>query len=367
MTLFQRAKMTTANLKMGFYGFAGSGKTFTATNTAIGLIQHMRKLDLQVAQKPIFFLDTETGSDWIAPKIEGADIELFTAKTRAFSDLLSAVDDAEQNASLLLVDSLSHFWTELTESYAKKMRRKYGLQFQDWAYLKAEWAKFTTKFINSNLHIIVCGRAGYEYDYFEEEGGKKQLAKTGVKMKAEGEMSYEPSLVVLMTRETNPNTNKIVRVANIMKDRSALLDGKSFKNPTFKSFLPHIKSLNLGGEQLGVDTSRTSEADMPASKRDQSTVQRKIVLNEIQDVLVLNYPGTSKDEKKAKLELLQKHFKASWTEIEEVMPLDDLRMGYDTLFTELTEQPSKYAHLFNQTVDVDDEIPHQEATQNASD
>ena len=101
--------MTTANLKMGFYGFAGSGKTYTATNTAIGLIQHMRKLELQTSQKPIFFLDTETGSDWVAPRIEGAGIELFTAKTRAFSDLLAAVDDAEQNASLLLVDSLSHF------------------------------------------------------------------------------------------------------------------------------------------------------------------------------------------------------------------------------------------------------------------
>lgn len=358
MTLFKRATMTTANLKMGFYGFAGSGKTYTATNTAIGLIQHMRKLELQTSQKPIFFLDTETGSDWVAPRIEGAGIELFTAKTRAFSDLLAAVDDAEQNASLLLVDSLSHFWTELTESYAKRKKRKYGLQFQDWAYLKAEWAKFTTKFINSNLHIIVCGRAGYEYDYFEEEGGKKQLAKTGIKMKAEGEMSYEPSLVVFMDRETNPNTKKVVRIANIMKDRSSLLDGKSFKNPTFKSFLPHINSLNLGGEQLGVDTSRTSEADIPADQRDNTSVQRSIVLDETKDILLLNFPGSTNAEKKAKVELLHKHFKASWAEIEKVMPLDDLRIGYDSLFTELTGDTSKYSHLFNNK-ELDDEIPHE--------
>jgi len=35
----------------------------------------------------------------------------------------------------------------------------------------------------------------------DEESGKKNLEKTGIKMKAKGELGYEPSLLVLMERE----------------------------------------------------------------------------------------------------------------------------------------------------------------------
>ena len=42
MALFRKAEVTSAYLKMGIMGFAGSGKTYTATQTAIRLVQHMR-------------------------------------------------------------------------------------------------------------------------------------------------------------------------------------------------------------------------------------------------------------------------------------------------------------------------------------
>src|SRR5262249_17151189 len=113
MALFTKAEVTSSYLKMGMMGFAGSGKTYTATSVAIGLHK------LAKSTKPIFFLDTETGSDWIKPRIEAAGIELFTAKTRAFKDLLDAIPEAETNASLLLVDSLTHFWVELTDAYMR--------------------------------------------------------------------------------------------------------------------------------------------------------------------------------------------------------------------------------------------------------
>ena len=40
--------------------------------------------------------------------------------------------------------------------------------------------------------------------------------------------------------------------------------------------------------------------------------------------------------------MIRKHFNASWTEIEEVMPLFDLRAGYDSLHRELEGVPSRY-------------------------
>lgn len=356
MSLFRKAEVTSAYLKMGLMGFAGSGKTYTATQTAIGLIHLMQEKGVACADRPLFFLDTETGSDWVKPQVEAAGIELFTAKTRAFTDLLASVDEAEKNASLLLVDSISHFWAELCDAYMKSKKRN-RLQFEDWAFLKKEWGKFTDRFINSQLHVILCGRAGYEYDYFQDEAGKKQLEKTGIKMKAEGEMGYEPSLLVLMERETNLETMKVHRTASILKDRSTAIDGKQFHNPTFDHFMPHIKYLNLGGKQLGVDTTRNSEAEMPADERDNRALHRKIVLDEIESLLVRYYPGQTAQEKRTKLDLLKTNFQASWTEMEKLMPLSDLRAGYDTLHRALEGEPSRYSEVVKAAPEMNDSIP----------
>lgn len=360
MALFRKAEVTSAYLKMGLLGFAGAGKTYTGTLTGVGLVKHMRELGIPYADKPIFFLDTETGSDWVKPMIEKEGIELFTAKTRAFMDLQSAVKEAEGAASLLLVDSISHFWKELCDAYMKKKNRN-RLQFEDWSYLKSEWGKFTDQFINSKLHIILCGRAGYEYDYFEDDAGKKQLEKTGIKMKAEGEMGYEPSLLVLMERSMDVEEKQTWRTATVLKDRSTRLDGKQFTNPTYASFLPHIQLLNLGGAQLGVDTTRTSESTIPSDVRDQNKLRRRIVIDEIQDLLILHYPGQSASDKRTKVDLLRTHFNnASWTEIEELMPLPNLKAGYDTLHQILQGEPSKYSMAAKLDVvkPMNDEIPH---------
>jgi hypothetical protein len=80
-----------------------------------------------------------------------------------------------------------------------------------------------------------------------------------------------------------------------------------------------------------------------ADKRDWQPVQRRIAVDEIQTLLVLHIPGQAAADKKRKVELIRKHFSnASWTEIEEVMPLFDLRAGYDTLHQELEGKPSRY-------------------------
>lgn len=358
--LFKKSTSTTAFLKMGIMGFAGSGKTHTAALVAIGM-HKLLTLQKQDA-KPVFFLDTETGADWVAPMFDAAGIELQTAKTRAFKDLMAATAEAEKNGSILIVDSITHFWVELCDSYQRARNRK-RLQFEDWAYLKKEWRRFTDLFINSRLHIILCGRAGYEYDYFEDDAGKKQLEKTGIRMKAEGEMGYEPSILVLMEREMDLGDKRVYRVAHILKDRSTKIDGKSFENPTFNSFAPHVAFLNIGGAQMGVDTTRRSDdtIEPDTNKRDLSPIRRKIVLDEIKDLLTLTWPGQAAAEKKAKIEALQEFLKAGWVEMEEVMPWFDLVVGYDLLHRKLKGQPSRYAnemadHSGNDAA-LDDAIP----------
>lgn len=339
MSLFTKAANTQCFLKAGFMGLAGSGKTYTASKVAIGLVGYLRERNLPEGGRPVYFADTETGSSYVKPHFDKAEIELFTAKTRAFSDLVALVDEAESNSGILLIDSITHFWREFTESYAKKKNRN-RLEFQDWSFLKTEWGKFTDRFVNSKLHIIMCGRMGYEYDFFkDEETGKKQLEKTAVKMKAETETGYEPSLLVWMERYMDMATKEVCREAHVLKERFDVIDGQSFKDPTFVTFLPHIELLSLGGIQVGVDSSRTSEAIIPGIEGKPEwqvrKEQKEIALDEITEVIKKHHGGRSESDQLARGDLLEKHFGTrSWKKIE-TLDFDIIKKGRASLWISL--------------------------------
>jgi len=308
MSMFKEAENQMAYLKAGFMGFQGSGKTTTATKLAVGLQKLLTERGLPGGGAPIFFADTETGADWVKRDCDEAGVNLLVNKTRAFKHLVPMVDEVEKTKSILIIDSITHFWRDLTESYARKKNRKHGLQFQDWSFLKEEWGKFTDAYVNSNAHIIMCGRAGYEYSNEKnEETGKNDLIKDGVKMKAEGETGYEPNLLVFMERLQGLNKNSpevdVKRQALILKDRSRLLDGKSFLNPCFEDFLPHIECLNLGGTHVGVDTDENSDSIIPGYDNENTALERKICMEEIKEEINKHLPGTTAAVKKQKGDL----------------------------------------------------------------
>lgn len=350
MSLFKPAQNNAAYLKAAFMGLAGSGKTFTASGLAIGMVKHMQKLGLEQANKPVYFVDSENGASWMIKRFEEAGVPLQVASTTTFTDLAEAMNIARDEASVLIIDSITAFWVEFTETYKEVKKRKRGLEFQDWSWLKTEWRKkFTTRYLNDPVHTIMCGRMGFEYEHYVDDSGKKQIEKTGVKLKAEGELGFEPSLLVQMDRVQDLETNKIHHVAHILKDRrpdAKSLDGKSIKNPQFAHFLPHIEYLNLGGKQFAFDDKASSAAAIPEDERmtsDTNSTRRAIALEEIQALLVKHYPSTSAQEKAAKQALIVKHFKTpSWTEMEKLMPLHDLQSGFDSLHRELEKEPSRY-------------------------
>lgn len=89
----------------------------------------------------------------------------------------------------------------------------------------------------------------------------------------------------------------------------------------------------------GVIWEETSER--PATAEDKaSDTERMIVVEEIKSLIILKVEPTNK---RRKLELLETHFKTtSWTQVANVLPIDKLRSGYDTMHFTLTEKWSKY-------------------------
>lgn len=312
--LLKPAENQMAYLKAGILGFPGSGKTFTASIIARGIYQ-MTKAD-----KPVAFLDTETGTDFEISRFKAAGIPLVVFKSRAFADLLKVVQEAESDCSVLIIDSISHCWTELLTAF-QKQKKVERLLFHHWGPIKAEWRQFTDLYLNSKLHIVMCGRAGWEYDYEEAEDGHKELIKTGTKMRAETEMGYEPSLLLEMqlVREDKVKIGaKPLHRCHVLKDRSDQINGRHFDNPDFNAFLPHLASLNIGGDHLAIEARSSDGMFQSGESLYQKNKAREIVAEELKNELYLQLPGNTEDTKRKRMLICRSIFETdSWKAIED--------------------------------------------------
>ena len=341
MTLLQKAKPEMAYLKLGIYGEAGSGKTYTSTKIAIDLHKHIK------SDKPIGFIDTETGSDFMIPIFKRAKIQLLVAKSRAFKDMIEIIDEAEKSCAVLIIDSITHIWNEMTEAYCKKHKIP-RISLPHWQPVKQTWREYTRRFCNSKLHVIMAGRSADKWEDVVDEEEVKELRKVGTKMRCETEISYEPSLLVEMIQvNKSPQAGSgWIHKMWVIKDRwneDSHLEGKSFDNPTLEAILPHVKLLNLGGKHRAIDESRSSE-DMFEKNTNGAAIFRKIkILTEkVQNALYRAFPSPNKKEDKiGRLDLLKKAFDTdSWTDVCSLRH-EDLEVGLAIIESEIKEEAKK--------------------------
>lgn len=353
MALFKKAENEVAYLKAGLLGFAGSGKTYTASLIATGLARRLG------GKRPVAFFDTENGANYVIPIFEREKLELLTVKTRAFADLLEAVKEAEQSCDVLIIDSISHVWTELLEAFQRKNKIS-RLLFHHWGPIKSEWRQFTDAYLTSRLHIVMAGRAAWEYDYDTNEDGTKDLVKTGTRMRAETEMGYEPSLLLEMERIKEEGRTGWIHRCKVLKDRSDLIDGQIFDDPTFECFEPVVKTLNIGGKHFVLDTERTSDSalDSPDFSVMERRRQQTVLWEEIEGIKTKYLPGSTNREKFVWITCKETVFgTTSDTDIQSRHP-KVLRSGRDllehlVLFVSETESPPTKVGEFKKWLSVE--------------
>lgn len=336
MSMLKKAENKMAFAKIGLYGDAGSGKTFTAAKIAIGLHKFAG------LSKPVGMFDTEPAASYIIPLFQKAGIEfLVYDESRALKDLMAFMDEAGESCSIVIIDSITHIWRDVQESYLAKVnetRERNGkkpitqLEFQDWRPIKSAWGKFTDRYLSSKLHCIVCGRAGSIYEYQQNERtGKKELITIGTKMATEKELGYEPSLLIEMVKRREDGA--IVNTAIVEKDRSAALNGKEISMPDFDKLRPHFDALNLGASHVTI-ADRDSREMFTDSGDDNWTAekrQREIWCEEIEGLLVKHYPSQSATDRSAKVNMIEKVFNTrSWTRVQN-MRSEDIKAGFEQM------------------------------------
>ena len=333
-----------SHLKAGFLGFAGAGKTHTAMLLALGV---RKFFDLK---GPIAMYDTEKGVDYIGPRVfRETGQKIVGVQSRSLDDLIAFTNECvKAGVSVAIADSMTHPWREVCRSALQEInarRKQKGqyplkkLEFQHWGPIKDRWEVFTSLFLNSPLHMIVCGRAGYEYDFEqtdEDNHQKKELVKTGIKMKTEGEFGFEPGLVVEMSIEQNLDAqakNRIINQATVLKCRFDVINGYTCDRPTFDFFKPHVQLLDPS-IYAPLDTEAKTKLGLDEDGSDEARNEmrsREILAEEVKGLFTLYLPGQSAEEKKRKAQFLQQHFgSTSWTAVER-MHSDKLKAGFESL------------------------------------
>ncbi len=314
--------------KAAFEGFAGTGKTYTAAKVAIGLHKRVG------SKKPVIIFDTEKAAKFLKSMFAAEGIEVLVRESKSLADLKETMTRMREGASdVLIIDSISHVWEDFLKSYAEKVRRT-RLEFQDWGVIKPTWkTEFSDVFVRDPYNIIMTGRAGYEYENeINKETGKREIYKSGIKMKVEGETAYEPDLLVLMERMQEMeggSIKKVTRQGIVIKDRSTVIDGKVFENPDYKDFAPAIDVMLEAPEKLETTAERDAGTLFRTEEEKYEWKQmKKRWLEEIENYLVSVWPGQSADQKKLKIDAIKYAFDTmSWTVVESLRP-EALEAGF---------------------------------------
>lgn len=349
--LLKKATVEQASAKVGIFAPQGAGKTTTSILIAIGLSKTYHD------GAPIAFMDTENGSDYVVPICDVENIQMMNFKSRAFKDMKAGLKEAEQSGCCVyIVDSYTHPWKELVDSFKAKSNRK-KLEFHHMDALKTLWQSWTDSMLNAPLHIILAGRLGYVWDRAEDEddGTKGELIRLGTKMKSESEAGYEPSLLIEMeglqpdaarAKRSRAKQGTIVHHAYVLKDRWRILNGRTFTfkdmneykvggyKPVFEAFRPHFDKLAIGTTQKAVDGSRSSESlfDAQGDSAHAHRIRRvTITVEEIQGTLVKLWPRQDAESKALKQLAIETLFQTrSWTAVES-KSLEALEAGLDAL------------------------------------
>jgi len=306
---FTPVSNTKPYFKAAFEGFAGSGKTYTAALVAAGLHKRIK------SKNPVVIFDTEKAAKFLKTLFAKAKIEVLVRESRSLADLKETMKRMSEGVGdVLIIDSISHIWENFLEAYKKRVNRT-QLQFQDWGIIKPTWkTEFSDPFVNDPYHIIMCGRAGYEYENeINPDTKKREIYKSGIKMKVEGETAYEPDILVLMEQfeEVIGNDKKIWNEATIIKDRSTILHGKTFRMPTYETFAPAIEIMMenpISKETVIVPEQSAAVLFKTEEEKTEWKKERDRWLEEIDGLMNRIAPASVGKDRQLKLELFDKVF-----------------------------------------------------------
>jgi hypothetical protein len=204
----RKARRSATKLRLLLTSPSGGGKTYGALLLAKGLGGRT------------VVIDTEEGSSDLYDELHEFDvIDLkppFTPER-----YIEAITGAEEAGyEVIIVDSVTHCWSgkggclELVDDIAKAQFR--GNTWSAFSVITPRWRAFVDAILRSSAHVICTGRSKTETAQVED-GGRKKVAKLGMKLEARDGLEYEFTSVLDLIHDGH--------YATVSKDRTGVFLG----------------------------------------------------------------------------------------------------------------------------------------------
>ena len=211
---FKQAERVQLYLRCALFGPSGSGKTMTALRIAKGIAGN---IDNRVA-----VIDTEARS---ASKY--ADRILFDVddlKNKTIDDYINAMNEAAKSGyKVLVIDSLSHAWRELTEEVDRITQASNSKNsVLSWGKVSPKQKRFVEAILNYPGHIIATMRSKTEWVISRGQDGKTVPEKLGLSPEQGKGIEYEFDLLVELNQQ---------HIATVTKDRTGKFQDETIEKP----------------------------------------------------------------------------------------------------------------------------------------
>ena len=262
---FKKAERTQLYLRCAIFGPSGSGKTMTALRIAKGIADEMGV--------PFAVIDTESRS--ATKYADRFDFEVDDLKEKTVDHFIASMNAAkEAGYKILVIESLSHAWRELTEEVDRIAQSSASKNsFSPWAKVNLKQKRFIDAILNYPGHIIATMRSKTEWVIGERKDGKSTIERVGLAPEQGKGLEYEFDLLMEMNQTHH---------ATITKDRTGKFQDSVIEKPGEDFGIALYEWLVSGKPETSIETTtattkpeKTSAAQTTPAAKTPSKPEKK--------------------------------------------------------------------------------------------